>query len=670
MEPEDDPQLAVEVPASPVSLLSDHVAAYNRQLGRFEAVQMYGLTRLAFAVLNIDDRLATLPLQHRPATPREEDAPPGPEAVAGAEVPTGSTGWPAGSGGAGAEEPDPESMVRVPAFDPARMVGFVPELPGVTAPEAVLPSPGDVAAGLRQVRFSGSLMSWFCANDRAENAIRVVVSTMHDCSLQKAYTLVARALVSFVGLPRLTALVLRGEVPFERLDYTARKCSDLSLEQLEEMDISVAGIPRHRAMREVRRHVDMELATIVPQDEAAEQIHERRAVLFDALPDGSATLTLRGPLAPLTALYKRTLACARGVVRRQLDAFGLDSAGQQAGEPSMPGGPSMLAGPTGPADAAGPADATVGQLIEERTIPQTMFDMLTGMAPATELRVTAENGGEQLVEISCPTSAEWLRRQACVNVTVPVLTLLGEADLPGSLEGQHPIPAVTARQFAAESSTLYRLLTDPLTGEVLDEPAQKYTVPRAVRTTVQAAWAWCTAPGCSRRAATSETDHIESFNHRDPASGGQTQVGNLQPLCKRHHDLKTRGHLRVRKGDDGVLRWTMMFGLSGHTRKPRNPVECRQARIIGEALPQEQRELLRDDAAPGSHWVTGDAAGSLESSPADKTEMYLDTATELARHYLGMAQFDELSDAARREAMREEASEQSGPESRDEAPPF
>lgn len=644
MDPDDDPQLAVEVPASPVSLLADHVAAYNRQLGRYEAVQMYGLAQLAFAVLNIDDRLATLPLQHRPADPPETGGPPGPEAVACA-----------------------------PAFDPARMVGFVPAMPGVTAPEAVLPSPADVAAGLRQVRFSGSLMSWFCANDRAENAIRVVVSTMHDCSLQKAYTLVSRALVSFVGLPRLTALVLRGQVPFERLDYTARKSSDLTLAQLEEMDASVSAIPAHRPMREVRRHVDMELATIVPEDEAAEQIHEQRAVLFEALPDGSATLTLRGPLAPLTALYKRTLACARGVVRQQLDAFGLSSDEQRTGAAGKQSG--------GARDAA-------TQLLEERTIPQVMFDMLTGMAPSTRVRVSGGEAAEQLVEVSCPTSAEWLRRQATVNVTVPVMTLLGGAELPGSLEGQHPIPAVTARQFAAESSTLYRLLTDPLTGEVLDEPAQKYAVPRAVRTTVQAAWAWCTAPGCSRRASTAETDHIESFNHRDPSAGGQTQVGNMQPLCKTHHDLKTRGHLRVIKGDDGVLRWTMMFGLTGEARKPRNPVEQRQARIIGEALPEPMRALLRDDAAPGSHWATSPPAeaeraanAKTATAPAEPDAVYLDTATELAQHYLGLARADELSIAARREALREETQGEGrqddglpwknpGDSSGDDAPPF
>ncbi|NUL60276.1 HNH endonuclease [Brevibacterium luteolum] len=637
MDPDDDPQLAVEVPASPVSLLADHVAAYNRQLGRYEAVQMYGLAQLAFAVLNIDDRLATLPLQHRPADPPDPGGPPGPAAA--------DPGPAVVDSGPEMVDSGPATVASAPAFDPARMVGFVPAMPGVTAPEAVLPSPGDVAAGLRQVRFSGSLMSWFCANDRAENAIRVVVSTMHDCSLQKAYTLVSRALVAFVGLPRLTALVLRGQVPFERLDYTARKSSDLTLAQLEEMDGSVSAIPAHRPMREVRRHVDLELATIVPEDDAAEQIHEQRAVLFEALPDGSATLTLRGPLAPLTALYKRTLACARGVVRQQLDAFGLDR------------------GDTSGGDAADhDAEFT---LVEDRTIPQTMFDMLTGMAPATQLRVAHGEGGVQLLEVSCPTSAEWLRRQATVNVTVPVLTLLGRAELPGSLEGQHPIPAVTARQFAADSSTLYRLLTDPLTGEVLDEPAQKYAVPRAVRTTVQAAWAWCTAPGCSRRAATAETDHIESFNHRDPSAGGLTQVGNMQPLCKTHHDLKTRGHLRVIKGEDGVLRWTMMFGLTGQARKPRNPVEKRQARIIGAALPEPMRTLLRDDAAPGSRWTTTPPAAATRAAstlptiaPVEAGEVYLDTATELAQHYLGLARADELSDAARREALRQGAQEE------------
>src|SRR5699024_12058989 len=45
-----------------------------------------------------------------------------------------------------------------------------------------------------------------------------------------------------------------------------------------------------------------------------------------------------------------------------------------------------------------------------------------------------------------------------LNLTVPVLTLLGGSEEPGMLEGTIPIPAAMARELAGASAAWYRLL--------------------------------------------------------------------------------------------------------------------------------------------------------------------------------------------------------------------
>ncbi|WP_143696544.1 HNH endonuclease signature motif containing protein [Williamsia muralis] len=55
----------------------------------------------------------------------------------------------------------------------------------------------------------------------------------------------------------------------------------------------------------------------------------------------------------------------------------------------------------------------------------------------------------------------------------------------------------------------------------------------------------CRYPGCAVPADKCELDHIVPFNHANPSAGGWTIEANLECLCKEHHDMKTRGIIRV-----------------------------------------------------------------------------------------------------------------------------
>ncbi|MFD7306826.1 HNH endonuclease [Promicromonospora sp. NPDC059942] len=160
-----------------------------------------------------------------------------------------------------------------------------------------------------------------------------------------------------------------------------------------------------------------------------------------------------------------------------------------------------------------------------------------------------------------------------VRVTVPATVLLGLDDAPGELEGFGPIPAETARLLATDA-TWRRLVTDPVTGVLVDYSTTSYQPGKVLRQAVVARDLTCAFPHCEHPADRDDLDHIVRFDHDlDPSvlplgTPGQTRADNLQPLCRRHHLLKTHeGWGVVRDADSGMTTWTSPSGRV-HTRPP------------------------------------------------------------------------------------------------------
>ncbi|HWA67105.1 MAG TPA: DUF222 domain-containing protein [Mycobacteriales bacterium] len=151
-----------------------------------------------------------------------------------------------------------------------------------------------------------------------------------------------------------------------------------------------------------------------------------------------------------------------------------------------------------------------------------------------------------------------LRAQVLVTVGLP--TLLGDNDDPAELSGYGPITAETARRIAADA-TLRRLVTDPLTGTVIDL-GRKYRPSKLLRDLVEATQPRCVMVGCSRPAYQCELDH-----RLEHGRGGDTNPDNLQPLCKLHHQLKTKKRWKVGVNADGSLTWTSFLGFTYTTRE-------------------------------------------------------------------------------------------------------
>ena len=145
-----------------------------------------------------------------------------------------------------------------------------------------------------------------------------------------------------------------------------------------------------------------------------------------------------------------------------------------------------------------------------------------------------------------------------VQVVIPFDTLNGTAEHPGELVGYGAIPAPLARAIASDG-VWKRLVTDPLSGALLDYGRTTYRPPAALADFVRARDVECRHPICRRRAIDSELDHTVAF----AGDGGQTAEWNLYGACPHHHHLKhdAVGWSVVQQAD-GRITWTTPTGHS------------------------------------------------------------------------------------------------------------
>lgn len=138
-----------------------------------------------------------------------------------------------------------------------------------------------------------------------------------------------------------------------------------------------------------------------------------------------------------------------------------------------------------------------------------------------------------------------VRRDVRIDVTVPIAVLTGDSDAPGELGSHGPIDAQLARELAfSDDATWRRLVTEELTGTVLDVGTTRYRPPAGLDRFVRLRDRTCRWPGCSVAAARCDLDHTV------PYPDGPTSEDNLVALCRKHHRLKTlAGFTTEQQGD-------------------------------------------------------------------------------------------------------------------------
>ena len=404
-----------------------------------------------------------------------------------------------------------------------------------------------------------------------------------DVTSNTAWSRVTGAATAFIGLPKLTAKVRAGKLSFDRFTYAASQAATIDptlLGQLDTLLASITATKKSVYFSEVKAAI----AALVTRAKQAQQIRERRRVEAFYDQHGRGTLIVQGPSHEIALLHARLEGMARCVVRGYTAGFDLPDNHVFADPRSFEQLKyDFLIGAT----IGG--DVNTLDLAQEALAKRQEASGHTG----SPLDPLADDLADLLSSspVSCPASDQWLARQAKITITVPAMTLAdGPAsdELPGTVNGSPVSPDVARQMVGSGSDTVYRLLTDPNTGEILDHVATTYTISARMRHALVARWRYCTAPGCDRPATKAELDHIEPFNHRHPARGGPTTMENLHPLCKHHHQLKTQGVFRLRREPrTGVLTWTLPGGTTATTHPPGSVLHRRHAELINSTTPGE-----------------------------------------------------------------------------------
>ncbi|TFD30299.1 HNH endonuclease [Cryobacterium cryoconiti] len=178
--------------------------------------------------------------------------------------------------------------------------------------------------------------------------------------------------------------------------------------------------------------------------------------------------------------------------------------------------------------------------------------------------------------------------RATVQITVPVMTLLGHSEEPGYLEGYGPIDPDTARDLASRASSFTRILVHPETGVVLSVGRTRYKVTKEMRRFLRLRDETCRFAGCNQPARTADLDHTHEWQ-----DGGRTAHDNLAHLCPGCHALKSETGWTVKQEPGGILTWHSPTGREFVT-EPSTPIAP-----PGSAAPRTSRPdrpPLPDDA--------------------------------------------------------------------------
>ena len=325
-----------------------------------------------------------------------------------------------------------------------------------------------------------------------------------------------------------------------RLDDTARG-------EFEQVAVTASvGETPHRAKRIVERVAER----LAPRSltDRHRDAQEQRRVWREELEDGQKMLSLIHSAAVIDGIYDRLTQQARTV---------------------------QTANTSAATNAAECAADVLGDPTDDRAIDQLRADLC-----GDTLLTGAPSGHD---------TADGLLGaiQARVEITVPVLTLVGPArvgttngmdgmlegtspafgirtEQPGELAGGQPIDTHTARILAGRATAWERVLTHPVTGAIL--AVDHYRPNTDLRRLLHARDSRCRFPTCGLPPTAHDLDHTI-----DAAHGGPTEEGNLGGLCRRHHVLKHHTAWKVKQHGAGILEWTSPAGAT-YIDRPPSPV--------------------------------------------------------------------------------------------------
>jgi hypothetical protein len=106
-----------------------------------------------------------------------------------------------------------------------------------------------------------------------------------------------------------------------------------------------------------------------------------------------------------------------------------------------------------------------------------------------------------------------------------------------------------------------RVIIRPVLDLGSEQAVDQHDPPAAMREICVLRDAYCVFPGCPRDSRACDLDHITAYlPMSEGGPPGQTHPGNLAPLCRTHHRMKTFTTWDYKRLDDGTYVWTSPTG--------------------------------------------------------------------------------------------------------------
>ncbi|WP_285184803.1 HNH endonuclease signature motif containing protein [Rhodococcus sp. MEB041] len=301
--------------------------------------------------------------------------------------------------------------------------------------------------------------------------------------------------------------------------------------------------------------------------EARERATRERSATVRKLPRGQAELTIRGPADKVAAMWRNIAAtAARGVTDPTSLPARLFDAAHALLTGAVSGTPARAVIVLDAATAAGLAGEP-GHLVGWGPVPADVARRIAGDA-TWQAMITAAEVAEPRVGCSCP----------CPEHDPPTIPDPPAPPVPAAgrevrrtrrmSAGWTPIKGKlgsTKNLKLREQVDYLRTLPPSAVDRAVDNPdghggfalppagALTYRPSEAIAALVTALYPTCIHPGCAVSSEDCDLDHVVPFDHTDPERGGWTVTGNLAPLCRRHHGLKTRRQWHHRMLRDGIV---------------------------------------------------------------------------------------------------------------------
>ncbi len=437
--------------------------------------------------------------------------------------------------------PDPFDLPVLASIDPAGLADPRDRLAYARALDRVARYVSALQLGATRAVAGGSSSEEYLTEVHVEHELAVATGTSQYAAgrvIETARTLAA-VFPAFEAALR-AGTVSRGHVTV-LVDRTRAVADPEALAQ-----IGARALPK--ALRMTPGQFGGEVEKLVARfDPDATARHERaraqsRRVWARQLPDGLGFLGLVESWPVVRAMKARVDADARAlqVARRAGENASTRSRRKAARKvdaaQTHPHHPAGLDGPA--AGILDTADATRAEAFAARVLGAVSADGSVRWEPATAATVTVE-------------------------VVIDLDTLRSETGAVhaagfGLVDGQ-AVPAQVARDWARGAALWRRMVTDPVTGHLLDYGTHTYAA-EPLRRFVLARDGICRNPVC-----TTGSPHRLQLDHAIEYPHGSTSTANTGSLCTTSHQLKTARYVDITdSAADGSATWTTGWGQTVH----------------------------------------------------------------------------------------------------------